>query len=251
MKHFSIGLCSVSFRKHSPTEILEEMKRAELSRIEWGSDVHAPAENLDTLQKIVDLQREYGVFCHSYGTYFRIGIHPVEEIYSYIRAAQVLGTTTLRLWAGDKNSEDFTSAEKEHFFKDCRALANIAEEEGVTLCMECHNKTYTNRFCAALELMQAVDSPNFRMYWQPNQFRSEEENNLAAKALSPFTENIHLFHWQGKEKYPLLDGKEIWKTYLNHFSGTKTLLLEFMPDGKIESLKREADSARKILEEAK
>ena len=128
-------------------------------------------------------------------------------------------------------------------------MAEIAKDEGVILCTECHNKTYTNRCESASELIREVSSPHFRTYWQPNQFRSEEENILSAKALSPFTENIHLFHWQGKEKYPLLEGKEIWKRYLSCFSGKEALLLEFMPDGKLDTLKREADAAREILKE--
>ena len=37
-----LGLVSVSFRGHTPREILEEMKKVGLSCIEWGSDVHAP-----------------------------------------------------------------------------------------------------------------------------------------------------------------------------------------------------------------
>lgn len=225
------------------------MKKASLDLIEWGSDLHAPANSPEHLSKLADLQKEYGVTCHSYGTYFRIGVQSSLEIYPYIQAAKLLGTRTLRLWAGEKNSEDFSVKEKEAFFKECRALAEIAKNEDVVLCTECHNKTYTNRYESALELMRETHSPHFRTYWQPNQFRSEEENLLSAKALSPFTENVHLFHWQGKEKYPLLEGKEIWKRYLSRFSGKEALLLEFMPDGKLDTLTREANAAREILEE--
>jgi sugar phosphate isomerase/epimerase len=249
MKQYSLGLCSVSFRKHTPLEILSEMQKASLQIIEWGSDIHAPADNEKALSDLVKLQQEYGVTCSSYGTYFRIGITPAEELSTYIHAAKILGTKTLRLWAGNKDSRDFDGEEKEAFFKECRLLAELAEAEGVKLCMECHNKTYTNFYQSALELMQKVNSDHFRMYWQPNQFREDDENVTAAKLLSPYTENIHIFHWQGKEKLPLSEGKEIWKTYLSHFSGKETLLLEFMPDGKLSSLKREADAARKILEE--
>lgn len=239
MKNFSIGLCSVSFRKSSPTEILEEMKKAGLERIEWGSDIHAPAGDEESLLSLARLQKEYGVPCSSYGTYFKAGVHPAEELLPFIRAAKLLGTSVLRIWAGDKNSEDFTKEEKEAFFRECRLLATIARQEGVTLCTECHNKTYTNRFQSALELIHAVASPHFQTYWQPNQFRDEAYNLAAATALSPYAKNIHVFHWNEKEKFPLSCGKEIWKKYLNCFSGNQTLLLEFMPDKKLESLQNE------------
>jgi hypothetical protein len=57
-----------------------------------------------------------------------------------------------------------------------------------------------------------------------------------------------VFNWSGKEKYPLADATEIWKKYLAELGGYKTLLLEFMPDGSIDSLKREAEALRVIAE---
>jgi len=45
----------------------------------------------------------------------------------------------------------------------------------------------------------------------------------------------------------LREGVEIWKEYLSCFAGRRTLLLEFMPDGKMETLKREAAALREIV----
>ncbi len=123
----------------------------------------------------------------------------------------------------------------------------MAKKEGVTLCMECHNHTYTNTKEAAYELMQSVHSENFRMYWQPNQYKTDDENKAYAKLLAPYTVNLHVFNWKGKEKYPLADAKDIWKEYLSCFESNKTLLLEFMPDGKLETLAREAESLKEIV----
>ena len=68
---FNFGLCSISFRKNTPEEILQAMKAAELSVIEWGSDVHCPPEKAP---KIAKLQNQYDIRCCSYGTYFRLGV---------------------------------------------------------------------------------------------------------------------------------------------------------------------------------
>jgi sugar phosphate isomerase/epimerase len=240
---FNFGLCSVSFRKNTPEEILQAMKEAQLSVIEWGSDVHCPPENVD---KIAALQTKYGIKCCSYGTYFRLGVTPICELEEYIKAAKVLGTNVLRLWCGNKNSEDYTEIEKKALFAACKMAAEIAETEDVTLCMECHNGTYTNNKESAIELMENVNSKHFRMYWQPNQLRSEEENIQYAKLLSKYTENIHVFNWIGKEKYPLKEAKGVWKSYLSCFEKNKNLLLEFMPDDKIETLRSEADALKEI-----
>jgi len=242
---FNFGLCSVSFRKNTPEEILLGMKAAELSVIEWGSDVHCPPEKAE---EIAELQKQYGIRCCSYGTYFRLGVMPACELEQYIKAAKTLGADVLRLWCGDKNSQDYTEREKEELFIACKAAAEIAEAEDVTFCMECHNKTYTNAKDSALELMNQVASPHFRMYWQPNQHRSEEENIAYAKAIAPYTVNIHIFNWKGKEKYPLGEARGIWREYLSCFDGGRNLLLEFMPDGKLETLTREAKTMKEIAE---
>lgn len=241
---YNFGLVSVSFRPYSPEEILIAMKNAGLTCIEWGSDVHCPPEKAE---EIAALQEKYGITCCSYGTYFRLGVTPMEDLQDYIGAAKTLGTNILRLWCGDKNSEEYTEKEKEELFSACTAAADIAKQNGAILCMECHNKTYTNRKEAAYELMQAVGSESFRMYWQPNQLRTEAENIEYAKLLSPYTEHIHVFNWKGKEKYPLHDATALWQTYLGCFGTDKTLLLEFMPDGRIETLKTEAEALKEIV----
>ena len=96
------------------------------------------------------------------------------------------------------------------------------------------------------ELMQAVNSESFRMYWQPNQYRTEEENLAYATLLPPYTTHIHVFNWKEKEKYPLREAKDIWSAYLACF-GNNTLLLEFMPDGKLEALETEAAALKEIV----
>lgn len=240
---YELGLVSVSFREHTPDEILTAMQACGLSCIEWGSDVHCPPE---AAEKIAALQEKYGVSCCSYGTYFRLGVTAMEELPDYIAAAKILGTNILRLWCGNKNSQDYTEGEKAALFAACRQAAAIAENSGVILCMECHSNTYTNTKEAALELMQMVDSECFRMYWQPNQYRSDAENMEYARLLAPYIVHLHIFNWKGKEKNPLREAKDIWRAYLSCFAEGKTLLLEFMPDGNIESLRRETAALREI-----
>ena len=113
--------------------------------------------------------------------------------------------------------------------------------------MECHNKTFTNCLDGAIKLMEAVNSDYFQMYWQPNQFHSLEENFEYAEKISKYVKVIHVFNWEGKNKYPLEDAIDIWKKYLSYFDGSQKLLLEFMPDGKAESLSAESDSLRRIV----
>jgi sugar phosphate isomerase/epimerase len=240
------GLVSVSFRKHTVEEIISAAKNANLRYIEWGSDVHAPANDIANLKKIKVLQEENGIICSSYGTYFVIGESSPDELHGLINAAKILGTNILRLWCGNKNFEDYSEAERTSFLALCKDYALIAEKNEVYLCMECHNNTFTNCLEGAKRLMESVNSKNFLMYWQPNQFLSFQENTEYAKEISPYTKVIHVFNWLKKEKFPLADGIDTWAEYLKFFPENILCLLEFMPDNNILSLPVEADALKKI-----
>lgn len=244
---YKTGLVSISFRNIQPETLIRKVLDAGLECIEWGSDVHAPKNDIPTLEKIAALQSETGIKCSSYGTYFKFMRDDPTDLKGYINAAKILGTNILRVWCGTKGSKELSEAELSNLMYDCKKAAEIAEKENVILCMECHNDTLTDYKEPAFRLMNTVNSPAFRMYWQPNQHRTFEENIKYAKLLSPFTEHIHIFNWVGHDRYPLKDGIDIWKRYLKEFSENKHLLLEFMPDNKIETLPEEAEALRRII----
>lgn len=249
MGTFKRGLCSVSFRNNSPEEILRAMKDAGLRYVEWGSDVHAPCTDTENLRYIATLQKNYGIICSSYGTYFRIGETDTEELYGYIRAAEILGTKLIRLWCGTKGSAVHEPSEKAQLFDACRRVAEIAEEHGVTVAMECHQWTYTDTAESILELMSEVDSQSFRMYWQPNQYRTAEENLRHIEMTGKYVTAVHAFNWDRDSRFPLSEAVDVWRDYLSRLSGEYPILLEFMPDDNIGSLSAEADAIRRITGE--
>lgn len=254
MGKFNCGLVSISFRDHSPREILEEMKKVGLTCIEWGSDVHAPADDIEKVKAVNALQKEYNISCVAYGTYFRLGVTPIEELQKHIDAAKALDTNILRLWCGNMGYSEYNAdpVAKKKLFDDAKKAASLAEKSGVIMCLECHNNTYTDVKEGSFEIINEVNSPNFKMYWQPNQFKTLEENYAMAELLAPYTTNIHVFNWIGKENYqrdklPLSDAIKTWREYLKFFSGEHNLLLEFMPDDRLESLKYEAEALFEIV----
>lgn len=242
------GLVSVSFRHETPETIINEAKKAGLSCIEWGSDIHAPCDDIENLRKIALMQKNAGLYCSSYGTYFRLGVNDISELAAHIDAAEILGTDILRLWCGNKPFCQYSEDEKRDFFEECKKAAAIAEERNVTLCMECHNGTFTDTKEGAIELMKFINSPYFRMYWQPNQFVSIDENKKYARLLASFTKVIHVFNWTADSRFPLEKAACLWKEYLSYFNGSQTLLLEFMPDDSIASLTEEAQTLKMIAE---
>ena len=248
---FGCGVVSVSFRQLSVDEVIRYTKEAGLSLIEWGSDVHAPYNDKERLEYIARAQAEAGISCPSYGTYFKLGVDDVETLHGYAEAARILGTKILRLWCGNKNYTDLTPEERDFMISESKKAAKIAEEEGVTLCMECHQKSFTNVLEGALDLMRSVDSKAFRMYWQPSTKEGVEYNLEYARGIKDYVDTIHVFYYKDGKKSYLSEGTEEWKRYLAEFDGRQNLLLEFMPDGSPETLKGEAASLNALAEEAR
>lgn len=245
---FSPGLVSVSFRSLTFNEIINAAKENKLYKIEWGSDVHAPKDDEKRLFEIAKVQKDAGISCCSYGTYFRLGDDDLDELYDYIKAAEILGAKVLRIWAGSKSFSEYSEDEIKEYLKLCKEAIKIAEEKDVILCFECHENTFTDCIEGVKCLMEGTDSQNLRMYWQQNHDMSVDYNIRFAKAVSPYTVNIHTFYNEGRPQLPLKDGEDVMIGYLQNFEGDKNLLLEFMPDGRVESLKAEAEALYKIIE---
>ena len=140
-----------------------------------------------------------------------------------------------------------TEQERASLIAQCKQAARMAEAEGVVLCMECHKKTFTQRVEDTLALMGEVNSSHFRMYWQPFQWQTAEQNLAYAEAIEPYVYHIHVFQWKDTSKFSLYEGIGEWQGYLSQFKTPRTLLLEFMPDDSLSSLNREADALRTII----
>ena len=241
------GLVSVSFRKLTVREVCQAAKDAGLSYIEWGSDVHMPVGDPERLEEVLQLQKEFNITCCSYGTYFRLGVTPTQELPHYIRVAKALGTNILRLWCGEKSPAAITPEEKEKLFADSVAAAKIAKDENVILCLECHANTYTETKEGALEIMEYVNSPHFQMYWQPNSIHTVEENIRYAELLKPYIHHLHVYYSANGKQQPLAYGINQWHKYLKAFSDDHYMLLEFMPDNQVTSLPSQAKALRDII----
>ena len=246
--NYTLGLVSVSFRNLAPVDIIKTAKNANLTAIEWGSDVHAPCNDRQKLEEIARLQKEYDISCSSYGTYFKLGVTPIEELEGYINSAKILGTNLLRIWCYNKNGNDMNKEERQNLLAESIKATEIAKKHGAVLCLECHKNSFTEKLEDALWLIETVNSENFKTYWQPFQWQLENENLIYAKGISKHTKHIHVFNWKDSLKLPLSLAITEWKDYLKNFSTPKTLLLEFMPNDKVEEVLTEANSLREIIE---
>ena len=239
---YQTGLVSISFRKHSVEEIIQEVRRCGLTQIEWGTDVHVPAGDLARARYVRELMDKNGLTTSSYGSYYRLGTG--DDFVPYIKSALALGAPIIRIWGGTRGSNQLSIQDLKNLAMEGRTLAEMAAEHGLTVALECHANTLTDHFQVALDFLQMVDHPAMKMYWQPNQYRSYEYNLTAAQELSPYVTHIHVFSWEVHDgqviRYPLVHHKDRWKQYLSLLPGDHALLLEFMHDDRIESLEETA-----------
>lgn len=243
------GLVSVSFRGESPETILHEACAAGLRAIEWGGDVHVPPGDLENARRIGAATREAGLSVAAYGSYYRLGTaeDPAAAFSPVLDTALALGAPVIRLWAGTAGSADTPEEVRADLAAEARRLAGMAEKAGVVLTLECHNGTLTDRWESAAAFLAQVGHPCLRMYWQPNQLLDGAYNRRAARELAPCTVHVHVFHWDAAGRYPLAQGREEWRDYLDILTGAwkgngqeHALLLEFMHDDKLSSLRETA-----------
>lgn len=249
---FHSGLVSVSFRKNSVDEILAACRAAGLEWIEWGSDVHVPVGNLAHAAEVAEKTRAAGMTVRTYGSYFRVGATPVAEFPAYVETAKQLGAGLIRVWGGVKGREAMSAEEIARVVADGKEIARMAGDAGLTVTLECHLGTVTNEYHSALTYLGEVDDGAMRMYWQPNQLCDEPYNLDAATALAPYTECLHVFQWDDHARYPLAAGEAVWTKYLNVFRAEAEkreigLLLEFMHDDRLETLRETAQTLHRFM----
>ena len=235
------GLVTVTFRPLGREEICRAAQKAALSRLEWGGDIHVPPMDEEAAADAVLLTRKYGLEADTYGSYYRST--PEEDAGAIAETARRLGVRNVRIWAGRKGSADVSGEERKSIVDYARALC-ASVPDGVTVSAEFHQGTLTDRYESAVRLAEEVGAPNFRLYWQPNQFMDDGYNLAAVRAVLPYLSNVHVFTWKGREKFPLADGERLWRQYIETIASDGLdhgLFLEFVCDDTVEQLYRDAE----------
>ena len=244
------GLVSVTFRNLSRAEISGLMVNAGLSAIEWGGDVHVPCmDNADEFQvengvtEAVYYSSQGKFYIASYGSYYRC-----DGFGDFVDAADIavsIEAPNIRVWAGKRGSADADTDYRKKIIYNIRQLCDYVKPHGMTVSTEFHNGTLTDHYESCVRLINEVERDNFCTYWQPNQFRDEEYNLAALNAVLPHLTNVHVFTWDGHNKYPLADGETKWRRYidiLREHGGDHHMLLEFVCDDTVEQFYRDAET---------
>ena len=238
---FIPGIVSVTFRGHSPETVADLAAEAGLRAVEWGGDIHVPPTDPANAAHVGQLTRDRGLGVISYGSYFRAGYSAQADFAAELEAARQLGAPNIRIWAGKKGSADET--DRRTVADSIRVCADACADAGMTLSLELHGGTLTDNPDSALRLMDETAHENLHLYWQPNQHRDLPYNLDCLHRLLPHITNVHVFHWAGKEKFPLQEGESVWRQYIDILAGSGRdhgLLMEFVADGSDGQFREDA-----------
>lgn len=250
---FIPGLTSVTFRKHSCSEIIALAKKAGLACIEWGGDVHVPHGDLDRAREARRMMADNGLQTSSYGSYYHCGAADHAAGFEKILATALeLNAPLIRVWAGRKGSREALPEERAAVISDSRRIADLAFQAGIRIAFEFHGGTLNDNAEAARSLLVEIAHPNIGTYWQPPIGMPFEECRASLKAVLPWLQNMHAFHWGGKPVKRMLfsEGNEFWRGYLEsagQIPGDHHVLLEFVLNDDPSAFMNDAQTLKALV----
>ncbi len=249
------GLVSVSFRGLNCKQITELVKKAGLSSIEWGGDIHVPQGNLKKAREVRKMTRDAGLMTAAYGSYYRLGCELIKtgeraDFEKTLATAIELNAHVIRVWAGDRGSAEADASWRKKITEETRRIADEADKENTAIALEFHGGTLTDSNQSCLELLEKINRPNVNTYWQPPVGSSMDYGLEGLRMLLPYLSNIHAFHWEDRERRPLAEGAEEWHNYIDVIKkaeGSRHIMLEFVKDDSPEQFLEDAAVLRELL----
>jgi 3-dehydroshikimate dehydratase len=248
------GIVSVTFRSLRPDEVINLAREAGVQAIEWGGDIHVPPGAIEAAREVGRQTREAGLKVAAYGSYYRLGdgdkgAAPFEQV---LASAAALAAPTIRVWAGNKGSDECVPEERGLVIADAQRVAEMAARIGLTICLEYHGGTLTDTRASVAALLGEMSHPNIEFLWQPAHGESVEANTHRLVDVLPRLRNVHVFHWWPtfRERHPLVEGGARWLPYIEivRQSGRPVdFLLEFVLNDSPAQFLEDAATLRRFL----
>lgn len=250
------GLVSITYRALAPHEIIQLCQQSHLKGIEWGGDVHVPPGDETLARQIAQATREAGLETVCYGSYYRCCGQGFEAV---LDTALHLGAPVIRVWAGNKGSQQSDTDHFQLIADDLARISSLAAPHGITIATEYHGGTLTDTRESCARLHETASHPNLKTLWQPLRRAvgdaRVEENCDDLQAVLPFLSNVHVYNWietnEGRKALPLAQD-QAWLHYIKILRGigqSRWLLLEFVPDNAPEALLDEAKALHALIDE--
>ena len=246
-----LGLCSVTFRKASMKELVELCSSIGLEGIEIGGDIHVPPGSPQAeVEEVVELCKKAELEIPSYGSYFNVLEHEVEDFAPVLETAVQLGAGTIRIWPGWVEAEKMTEEQLAKISSTARAAAEAAAEKKVQVAFEYHLNSPTSGAQSALRLLEAAGHYNLYTYYQLLDSDDSERVVGDLKAVFPRLAYVHCHYYKDDKYKPLSEGRRLWAAIcdtLKQLNYQGYIFMEFVDSGSPEQLAEDVALLRNLL----
>lgn len=249
------GLCSIALRAHPIEQVVDVCASAGLEGIEWGADVHVPPGDRAASARARGATDAAGIEVASYGSYWHAGDSDAAEIGPLVETAVDIGAPNIRVWCPYGLTAD--DGRRPVVVRDLADACSVASRHGVSISLEFHRDTLTERAADAVALVRDVEAPNLFSYWQPVEGLDAATWQDELATVMTDLSNLHVFWWESFEaRWPLADGADLWSIALDLASDDdgrwphqRWALIEYVLDDDPEQVEVDAATLRAWLTE--
>ncbi len=248
----SLGLCTMSFPKNTPEQVLDIVKGSRVKVLEWsGRDYHLPPSSTERrVRELAGRCADIGIATPSYGSYFNVYAQDEAEFSRVLDVTCALGADTVRVWSGDWDDPGEMSGMSDEQISRLAANAarfgEMAILRGVKLAFEYHLHYPTCGAAEVLRVIREASHPNVQTYFQmlTETRRSVAQNLADLVAVWPHLVNVHVHYFEDEDLLPLSRGAHIWHPLLERLASlgyTGPLYLEYYRDYTPELMQADLD----------
>jgi len=247
------GLVSISFRKLSPSHVVDLAASCGLDGIEWGGDIHVPHGDLGQAREVRLVTAAAGLQSLAYGSYYKLGESEASGLSfdRVLETAVALETPLIRVWAGSVGSAEADEVKWHEVCWDAERVASLAGEAGVKVGVEFHGESLNDSPAGARRFWKELQHPNLHSLWQPLLPLSDSDKEESLKIVMDRLCQVHVFHWRPDwEPRPLSEGTDEWKRWFGLIGSQRPstpALLEFIVGDDPANLPADAATLKAML----
>ena len=251
-----LGLCTIAFQDKPLEEVIDIAADHGFDGIElWGKPPHLPADYDENYAKNVkDMAQRKGLEISAFGSYIDPLMHLHQKHFEEaFKIAHDLGTDVVRIWSGGGSSRSIAPSDKRLIHFRLVSITQWANFRNIRLGLEMHNNHLTDSVESILEIIEDVNLPALKTYYQPLARSDADEPHAAAEKLAAHIVNVHAQNFDEKGKAcPIADGVVDYTRIveiLGKAGYDGYLEVEFVHgDNKLEALQRDRDYLASLID---
>ncbi|MBD3183267.1 TIM barrel protein [Candidatus Poribacteria bacterium] len=189
-----IGLCTIAFQELPLKDVLDIAAKSGFDGVEiWGKPPHTPMEyDIEYIKSVSQMAKERELDIFSFGSY----VNPLMENYkdqwnTAFNITENLGTEIMRVWSGGGPSSQMSEDVKNKIFAVFGEMAEEAEKREIILAIEMHGNNLTDKAENIVALMEKINSPYLKTYYQPRFSEDADDPYKAAEMIGKYVVNVH------------------------------------------------------------